>query len=201
MTIRPTCGNALQSNRDMIVNRFEIDGPAELVPQRHADERGYFCETFNAAALAAVGISEPQWVQDNQSFSKQIYTLRGLHFQVAPCEQAKLVRVLKGSIFDVAVDIRKTSPTYGKWIAVTLTADRFNQLYVPAGFAHGFLTLEANVEVFYKVSALYAKSHEQTIRWNDPGINIAWPLPKGSKPLLSARDADAPAFLKEDQIA
>ena len=185
----------------MIVNRFEIEGPAELVPQRHVDERGYFCETFNAKTLTAAGISEPQWVQDNQSCSKQIYTLRGLHFQVPPYDQAKLVRVLKGAVFDVAVDIRKASPTFGKWIALTLTAERFNQLYVPAGFAHGFLTLEANSEVLYKVSAPYSKHHERTIRWNDPGINISWPLPDGSRPLLSAKDADAPAFLEDGQNA
>ena len=185
----------------MIVNRFEIEGPAELVPQRHVDERGYFCETFNAKTLTAAGISEPQWVQDNQSCSKQIYTLRGLHFQVPPFDQAKLVRVLKGAVFDVAVDIRKASPTFGKWIALTLTAERFNQLYVPAGFAHGFLTLEANSEVLYKVSAPYSKHHERTIRWNDPNINISWPLPDGSRPLLSAKDADAPAFLEDGQNA
>ena len=175
----------------MEVKRFEIEGPVEIVAHRHTDERGYFCETFNAQRLAGLGIAEPAWVQDNQSFSERTYTLRGLHFQLPPFAQAKLVRVLKGSIFDVAVDIRKTSPTFGKWIAVTLSAERFNQLYVPAGFAHGFLTLEANVEVLYKVSAPYSKLHDRTIRWDDPDIGISWPLEKGSQPLLSHKDANA----------
>lgn len=178
----------------MEVKRFEIDGPAEIVPRCHTDERGYFCETFNAERLAGLGIAEPAWVQDNQSFSERIYTLRGLHFQLPPFAQAKLVRVLRGSIFDVAVDIRKTSPTFGEWIAVTLSAERFNQHYVPAGFAHGFLTLEANVEVLYKVSAHYSKPHDRTIRWDDPAIGISWPLANGAQPSLSAKDANAPTL-------
>ena len=175
----------------MEVKRFEIEGPAEILAYRHTDERGYFCETFNAQRLAGLGIAEPAWVQDNQSFSERIYTLRGLHFQLPPFAQAKLVRVLRGSIFDVAVDIRSASATYGKWIAVTLTAERFNQLYIPAGFAHGFLTLEANVEVLYKVSAPYSKPHDRTIRWDDPAIGISWPLENGAQPLLSDKDANA----------
>jgi dTDP-4-dehydrorhamnose 3,5-epimerase len=178
----------------MEVKRFEIEGPAEIVPQRHFDERGYFCETFNAERLAGLGIAEPAWVQDNQTFSERIYTLRGLHFQLPPFAQAKLVRVLKGSIFDVAVDIRSTSPTFGKWVAVTLTAERFNQFYVPAGFAHGFLTLEPDVEVLYKVSAPYSKQHDRTIRWDDPDIKISWPLENGARPQLSDKDAKAPTL-------
>ena len=178
----------------MEVKRFEIEGPAEIVAHRHTDDRGYFCETFNAQRLAGLGIAEPAWVQDNQSFSERIYTLRGLHFQLPPFAQAKLVRVLRGSIFDVAVDIRKASPTFGKWIAATLTAERFNQLYIPAGFAHGFLTLEANVEVLYKVSAPYSKWHDRTIRWDDPAIGISWPLENGGQPLLSGKDANAPTL-------
>jgi dTDP-4-dehydrorhamnose 3,5-epimerase len=178
----------------MEVKRFEIEGPAEIVPQRHFDERGYFCETFNAERLAGLGIAEPAWVQDNQTFSERIYTLRGLHFQLPPFEQAKLVRVLKGAIFDVAVDIRSTSPTFGKWVALTLTAERFNQFYVPAGFAHGFLTLEANVEVLYKVSAPYSKQHDRAIRWDDPDIKISWPLENGGQPQLSDKDAKAPTL-------
>jgi dTDP-4-dehydrorhamnose 3,5-epimerase len=176
----------------MNITKFDIEGPIEIVPQRYSDERGYFCEIFNAERLANAGISEPNWVQDNESFSKHVYTLRGLHFQLPPFAQAKLVRVLRGSIFDVAVDIRKLSPTYGKWIAVTLTAENFNQLYIPAGFAHGFLTLEPNVEVLYKVSAHYSKQHDRTICWDDPDINIAWPLKDGSSPQLSDKDVKAP---------
>jgi dTDP-4-dehydrorhamnose 3,5-epimerase len=178
----------------MDVRRFEIEGPVELVPKRFTDERGYFCETFNAESLANAGISEPQWVQDNQSYSKNAHTLRGLHFQLQPLGQAKLVRVLKGSIFDVAVDIRRSSPTHSEWIAVTLSASHFNQLYIPAGFAHGFLTLEPNVEVLYKVSAMYSKNHDRSIAWNDPDINVGWPLETGKIPLLSEKDARAPTL-------
>ena len=195
MSTRRICENALQGQHDMIINRFEIDGPAELVLQRHFDERGFFCETFNVECLASIGISESTWTQDNQSFSERVYTLRGLHYQLPPFDQAKIVRVLKGAIFDVAVDIRSASPSFGKWVAVTLTADCFNQLYIPAGFAHGFLTLEANVEVLYKVSAPYSKQHERSIRWNDPDVNISWPLPGDSIPRLSGKDVDAP-FLR-----
>jgi dTDP-4-dehydrorhamnose 3,5-epimerase len=178
----------------MDVRRFEIEGPVELIPQRHFDERGYFCETFNQERLAAADIHEPVWTQDNQSFSKPIYTLRGLHFQLPPFAQAKLVRVLKGSIFDVAVDIRKSSPNFGKWVAATLTAEDFNQLYIPAGFAHGFLTLEPDVEVLYKVSAPYSKQHDRAIFWNDADLKISWPLPAGTIPQLSDKDAKAPGL-------
>jgi dTDP-4-dehydrorhamnose 3,5-epimerase len=137
---------------------------------------------------------EPLWVQDNQSFSKPANTLRGLHFQLPPFAQAKLVRVLKGSIFDVAVDIRKSSTSFGKWVAATLTAGEFNQLYIPAGFAHGFLTLEPDVEVFYKVSAAYSKPHDRSIVWDDPDLQISWPLAYGKIPTLSEKDSSAPAF-------
>jgi dTDP-4-dehydrorhamnose 3,5-epimerase len=178
----------------METRRFEIEGPVEIIPQCHFDDRGYFCETFNADRLAAAGISEASWVQDNQSYSKPAYTLRGLHFQLPPLAQAKLVRVLKGSIFDVAVDIRKSSPNFGKWIAVTLTAVHFNQFYIPAGFAHGFLTLEPDVEVLYKVSAPYSKPHDRAIRWDDGDLKISWPLAEGVSPQLSDKDANAPSM-------
>ena len=179
---------------EMHVRRFEIEGPVEITPQRHFDDRGYFCETFNQDRLAAAGISGPVWLQDNQSFSKPANTLRGLHFQLPPFAQAKLVRVLKGSIFDVAVDIRKSSPSFGQWIAVKLTAGDFNQFYVPAGFAHGFLTLEPDVEVFYKVSASYSKQHDRSIRWDDSDLRISWPLASLVDPVLSEKDASAPYF-------
>lgn len=176
----------------MEIKRFEIDGPLELTSKRFSDDRGYFSETFNISSLMSMGISVPAWVQDNQSYSEHAYTLRGLHFQLEPFAQAKLVRVLKGSIFDVAVDIRKDSPNYGRWIATTLTADKMNQLYVPAGFAHGFMTLEPKVEVFYKVSALYSHPHDRSLSWDDPQLAIDWPLPAATQPRLSGKDAAAP---------
>jgi dTDP-4-dehydrorhamnose 3,5-epimerase len=179
---------------NMEVNRFDIEGPVEVISSRHIDERGYFCEAYNSESFAATGIPETQWVQDNQSFSKSSYTLRGLHFQLPPVAQAKLVRVLRGSIWDVAVDIRRSSSSFGKWIAITLSAERFNQLYIPAGFAHGFLTLEPDVEVLYKVSSPYSKQHDRAIRWDDAELGISWPLAEGIRPLLSEKDANAPGF-------
>jgi dTDP-4-dehydrorhamnose 3,5-epimerase len=131
-------------------------------------------------------------VQDNQSYSAEKHVLRGLHFQVSPVAQDKLIRVLRGSIFDVAVDIRSGSPTYGKWVSCVLSAAKFNQLLVPKGFAHGFLTLEPDVEVLYKVSAPYSPQCDRGIAWNDPAIGIDWPLKPGEQPVLSGKDAAAP---------
>lgn len=161
----------------------------ELTPRRFADERGFFSEVWNEARFAAAGVTA-RFVQDNVSLSVTAGVLRGLHFQAAPHAQAKLVRVSRGAIFDVGVDIRRSSPTFGRWAAVVLSADRWNQLYIPEGFAHGFVTLEDNCEVSYKASALYSPQHDRAIRWNDPDIGIAWPA--SAKPILSAKDADAP---------
>jgi dTDP-4-dehydrorhamnose 3,5-epimerase len=174
----------------MEVRKLQIEGPLEIVTRKFGDARGYFSETFSRPRFAEAGI-DIDWVQDNQSFSADQHVLRGLHFQVAPFAQDKLVRVLKGSIFDVLVDLRKGSPTYGKWESCVLTADARNQLLVPKGFAHGFLTLEPGVEVFYKVSAPYAPECDRGIRWDDPSIGIVWPL-DGKEPVLSAKDAAAP---------
>lgn len=178
----------------MDIKRFEIDGPVELTTPRFGDDRGFFTETFNLSRMQDVGIQVPAWVQDNQSFSEHAYTLRGLHFQLAPAAQAKLVRVMRGSIFDVAVDLRHNSPSFGKWVGAILTAEKMNQLYVPEGFAHGFLTLEAKVEVFYKVSSFYSKPHDRSVLWSDPAIKIEWPLPAGKKPHLSTKDQTAPVL-------
>ena len=161
----------------------------ELTPRRFADERGFFSEVWNEARFAAAGVTA-RFVQDNVSLSVTAGVLRGLHFQAAPHAQAKLVRVSRGAIFDVGVDIRRSSPTFGRWAAVVLSADRWNQLYIPEGFAHGFMTLEDNCEVSYKASALYSPHHDRAIRWNDPDIGIEWPA--SAKPILSAKDADAP---------
>ena len=180
----------------MNAQQFEIEGPLELSPRIHSDDRGYFLETFNATAIEALGIVEKHWVQDNQSFSKSIYTLRGMHFQTAPFAQAKIIRVLRGSIFDAVVDLRIGSTTFGKWLGVTLSATKMNQFYIPTGFAHGFLTLENDVEVAYKVSELYSKDHDRSLNWSDPDIAINWPMPKGIIPHLSEKDEKAPRLQK-----
>lgn len=174
----------------MEIRRLELDGVLEIVPRKFGDARGFFSETYSEKRFSEAGI-DIGWVQDNQSFSAEKGVLRGLHFQLPPFAQDKLIRVLRGSIFDVAVDLRKVSPTYGKWVSCVLSANAWNQLLVPKGFAHGFLTLEPNVEVFYKVSAPYAPEHDRGIRWNDPSIGIAWPL-EGREPVLSGKDAAAP---------
>jgi dTDP-4-dehydrorhamnose 3,5-epimerase len=169
-----------------------IPGVIEITPARFGDHRGYFSETYSGAAFSRAG-HNVEWVQDNQSFSARAGTVRGLHFQAPPVAQAKLVRVLRGAIYDVAVDIRRGSPTFGKWVGIELTADKGNQLLVPIGFAHGFMTLQPDTEVFYKVSAPYSQGHEGAVRWNDPALGIAWPAP-GDEPALSAKDREAPSF-------
>lgn len=175
----------------MQVNDLGLGGVLELVPKKHGDERGFFAETFQRQRFFEAGITL-DWMQDNQSYSAEKGILRGLHFQTAPAAQDKLIRVLKGSIFDVAVDIRNGSPTYGKWVSCVLSAEKFNQLLIPKGFAHGFLTLEPDTEVLYKVTAPYAPACDRSIRWNDPAIGIAWPLAPGQQPILSGKDAAAP---------
>ena len=168
-------------------------GICEIVPRRRGDARGYFAEIWQRRAFADAGI-DVDWVQENQSFSAERHVLRGLHLQVRPMEQAKLVRVLRGSIFDVAVDVRPGSAGFGKWVSCVLSAETLNQLFIPAGFAHGFLTLEPGVEVFYKVSAPYAPDCERGILWNDADIAIDWPLLPGQTPVLSDKDSNAPSL-------
>ena len=165
-------------------------GVREITPRRFGDARGFFAETWQRQRFVDLGI-DVDWVQENQSFSADRHVLRGLHLQVNPRLQAKLVRVLKGSIYDVAVDVRPGSSSFGSWVSCVLSADAFNQLYIPAGFAHGFLTLEPGVEVFYKVSAPYAPSFERSIVWNDKQIAIEWPLLPEDQPVLSERDRAA----------
>ena len=167
-----------------------IDGVVEITPEKFGDARGYFAETYARGSFQAAGMVQ-DWVQDNQSFSAEKGVLRGLHFQVPPFAQDKLIRVLKGSIFDVAVDIRKASPTFGRWVSCTISAAAFNQLLVPKGFAHGFVTLEADTEVLYRVSAPYSAACDKSIYYADPAIGIIWPLPK-SGPILSDKDRKAP---------
>lgn len=174
------------------VRPLEIPAVMELAPRKFGDARGFFSETFNRERMQKAGISI-DWMQDNQSYSAEAYTLRGLHYQEPPFAQDKLVRVLRGRILDVAVDIRRGSPTFGKWVSLELSADRFNQILVPTGFAHGFLTLEPHTEVFYKVSAPYSGEHDRSIRFDDPTIGIDWPL-NGHRPVLSAKDEAAPCL-------
>jgi dTDP-4-dehydrorhamnose 3,5-epimerase len=161
-----------------------------LTPKRHGDERGWFSETFNARGLAEKGI-DLAFVQDNHVLSHAIGTLRGLHFQAPPHAQAKLISCVRGAIFDVAVDLRKGSPTYGRWVGAELSAANGRQLFVPVGFAHGYLTIEAETEVFYKVSDYYAPDCEGGLRFDDADIGIDWKLPV-SGAILSKKDRALP---------
>lgn len=166
--------------------------PKLIRVRRFGDDRGWFCESYNAGRFAGAGIADA-FVQDNHSFSARRGTLRGLHFQAVPHAQAKLVRCVAGAIWDVAVDIREGSPTRGKWVGARLSAEGGEQLYVPVGFAHGFVTLSEDTQVLYKAGALYAPEAEGAIRWDDPQLAVAWPL-GGAAPTLSDKDAAAPAF-------
>lgn len=158
-----------------------------IVPKRFEDARGWFSETYQRDRFAATGVND-LFVQDNQSYSRAAGTLRGIHFQRPPHAQAKLVRCLRGRIWDVAVDLRAGSPTYGKWVAAELTAAGGEQLFVPVGFGHAFLTLEDDCEVAYKTSDFYAPECDAGIAWNDADLGIAWPLQQGW-PHLSDKDA------------
>ena len=163
--------------------------------KRHGDRRGFFAETYSRRQYAERGIDE-EFVQDNHSLSREVSTLRGLHFQAPPHAQAKLVRCGRGAIFDVAVDIRRGSPTYGQWEAYELTAENGDQLYVPVGFAHGFITLEPDSEIVYKCSDYFAPETEGALLWNDPEIGIDWPTK--ADPILSDKDAAAPLLADLD---
>jgi dTDP-4-dehydrorhamnose 3,5-epimerase len=174
------------------VERLNIPDVIMVTPKRFGDSRGFFAETYVAPRLAEAGITET-FVQDNQSFSAAAGTLRGLHCQVAPFVQGKLVRVLRGAIWDVAVDARAGSPTFGQWAAATLSADNFAQLWVPPGFLHGFCTLEPDTEVFYKVTSLYDRASERGVLWNDPVLNLPWKLPPGGA-VLSDKDLVLPGW-------
>jgi dTDP-4-dehydrorhamnose 3,5-epimerase len=161
-----------------------------LHPQRHLDNRGFFSEVYNRQALQAIGIATA-FVQDNHSLSVQQGVVRGLHFQLAPFAQAKLVRVPRGAIFDVVVDIRHGSPTFGQHSGSVLSAEAWNQLYVPQGFAHGFCTLEPNTEVIYKVNRPYSAAHERGFLWNDPALEIPWPVALDAA-VVSDKDRNLP---------
>jgi dTDP-4-dehydrorhamnose 3,5-epimerase len=161
-----------------------------ITPRKHGDARGFFSEVYNKNLFEAAGL-HLDFVQDNHSVSATVGTLRGLHFQTPPFAQDKLLRVARGRILDVAVDIRRSSPTFGKHVAVELSAENWRQLLVPAGFAHGFVTLEPDTEVLYKVTAFYSAANDRGLAWNDPDIGVSWPLPPGG-PTLSDKDARWP---------
>ena len=167
-----------------------------IKPRRFADERGWFSETYKRKAAAEAGFPE-EFVQDNHSLSRPAGTLRGLHFQTPPHAQAKLVRCLAGRIMDYAVDVRRGSPTYGRWVSAELTAANGWQLYVPVGFAHAFLTLEPDTEVAYKVSDYYAPECDGGIRFDDPQIGITWPVP-ADQLVLSSKDTGLPPLSQFD---
>lgn len=171
------------------------DNPVLLLsPRRHGDARGWFMETYNQRALCEAGFERP-FVQDNLSLSAPEGTLRGLHFQRPPHGQDKLVRCARGRILDVAVDLRRGSPTYGKWVGAELSAGNGRQLLIPVGFGHGFITLEADCEVAYKCTDFYAPECDGGVRWDDPAIGIDWTLPAGGVPVLSDKDQVLPQLV------
>ena len=165
-----------------------LEGVYIITPQVFGDHRGWFCETYTVEKFKEIGI-DTVFVQDNQSYSKGKNTIRGLHFQNAPMAQTKLLRCIRGKILDVAVDIRKGSPHYGEWVAIELSAKNKKMIYIPQGFAHGFLTLSEDVEVQYKVDNYYSPAHDRSIRFDDPDIGIDWGI---DSPILSEKDLKAP---------
>ena len=172
------------------IRRLALPDVLLITPIRHGDQRGFFSETYSRRQLAEAGFDKP-FVQDNHSLSGQRGVLRGLHFQRAPFAQDKLVRVTRGAIFDVAVDIRRESPSFGQWVGVELSAENWRQVLVPAGFAHGFVTLTDMAEVLYKVTSDYAPESEGGLAWDDPELGIEWPLP-ASEIITNARDGAWP---------
>lgn len=176
----------------LVVTSTAIEAVKIITPRSFFDSRGALCETYNRDRFAEHGVAL-EFVQDNQSLSVRAGTIRGLHFQSSPAAQGKLVRVLRGSIFGVAVDLRRSSPTYGKWTAEKLSATDGRQMLVPVGFAHGFCTIEPDTHVFYKVTAGYSPAHDLGVAWNDPDLAIDWPVAP-EKAILSDRDARLPAF-------
>jgi dTDP-4-dehydrorhamnose 3,5-epimerase len=173
------------------VTPTEISEVLVIEPTVHRDDRGFFLETWREDGLAVQGVAA-RFVQDNHSFSVQ-GTLRGLHYQLES-PQGKLVQVISGEVFDVAVDLRRSSATYGCWVSRTLSSDTHHQLWVPPGFAHGFYVLSESADLLYKCTEYYAPAHDRTLKWDDPDIGIRWPLIQGRSPLLSKKDATAPGL-------
>ncbi|GGH63993.1 dTDP-4-dehydrorhamnose 3,5-epimerase [Paenibacillus silvae] len=174
----------------MKVTSSRLNGAVLLEPIVHGDNRGFFMESFNEQIMLNKGLNY-QFIQDNQSLSAQSGVLRGLHYQLNPRAQTKLIRVIAGAIYDVILDIRKESPTYGQWEAFILSEYNYRQLLVPKGFAHGFCTLVPNTQVLYKVDEYYSPEHDRGILWDDPSLGIDWPT---SNPILSEKDTKHPLF-------
>ncbi len=177
------------------VDPTPLAGVFRIVPRRFGDERGFFSESWNAAALTEAGLVLPDFVQDNHSMSRDIGTVRGLHFQSPPHAQGKLVRCGRGRLFDVAVDVRRGSPTFGQWHGEELSFENGHQLWIPAGVLHGFMTLEPDTEIVYKVTDIYAPDCDGAVRWDSCGID--WPLANVT-PILSPKDEAAQALADFD---
>lgn len=180
----------------MEISRTAVLDVLILQPKKFEDARGFFAPVYQQSALAEAGITYG-WIQDNQSLSRRKGTVRGLHFQRPPFAQAKLMRVVRGAALDVCVDLRRASPTFGKHVAVELTADNLRQVYIPPGFAHGFCTLTDDVEVLYKVSAEWSHAHEGGLLWDDPALGIDWPVTKDAAVMVE-RDRNWPGLATVD---
>ena len=179
----------------MELEKTEIEGAVVLTPKVFGDNRGWFMESYSKRTLEELGISD-EFIQDNRSFSAQVGTLRGLHCQTNPMAQAKLLTCLKGTITDIAVDIRKGSPTYKKWVAVELSEENKKMLYIPAGCLHGFVTRTPDVEVMYKVDKFYSPENDRSVRFDDPELGVVWDI---ENPILSQKDINAP-LLKDSDV-
>ena len=184
------------TEKSVRIGELSIPAVKVLSPARRGDHRGFFSEVYNKKALSEAGIGI-EFVQDGHSLSAEKGTVRGLHFQMPPFAQHKLIRVVRGAVFDVAVDLRRGSPTYGQHVSVVLSAEAWNQVLVPIGFAHGFMTLEPDTEVIYKASNYYAPDHDRGILWNDPDLAIRWPLDPAMV-VLSPRDDNLPRLAEID---
>ncbi|WP_312972236.1 dTDP-4-dehydrorhamnose 3,5-epimerase [Atlantibacter sp.] len=183
----------------MNIIRTEIPDVLIFEPKVFGDSRGFFFESFNKKIFDEAVNRNVEFVQDNHSLSTK-GVLRGLHYQIEPYAQGKLVRCIEGEVFDVAVDIRDGSPTYGKWVGVNLSADNHRQLWIPEGFAHGFLTLSERAQFVYKTTNYYHPQSDRGIIWNDPILDIDWPLELGNQPIISDKDRNATAFVKQDLL-
>lgn len=179
-----------------MIETTTLEGVKVITPKKFEDSRGFFSETYSRENFLQAGIAV-DFVQDNLSRSASVGTIRGLHFQSPPFAQDKLIRVLKGRILDVAVDLRRSSPTYGQHFAIELSAENFKQMFVPIGFAHGFCTLEPDTEILYKVSTYYAPEHDHGLAWDDPALGIAWPV-TADLAVLSDRDGHHPRLADLD---
>ena len=182
----------------MLIEDTAIPPVKIVTPKKLGDVRGFFSEVYNRSTWRSAGL-DFEFVQDNHSLSAAVGTLRGLHFQTQPFAQAKLVRVGRGRILDVAVDIRRSSPTFGEYVAVELSAENWRQLLVPTGFAHGYVTLEPGAEVLYKATAVYSPANDRGIAWDDPDIGVPWPLP-ASGPVLSDKDRRWPRLRDAEDL-